>query len=198
MFYSLTGTIVMTDQSSVAISCGGVAFLCQTSANTLRKTGNPGDEVTLFTYLSVREDALELFGFLTQDELESFKLLISVNGVGPKMALAVLSEFTPEKLAFAVATGDSKAVTAAKGVGPKVALRIVNELKGKFNLDEEQLTEGGAQMFTSPPASSNTGEALSALEFLGYSKQEAQRALAGIDQTLSVEDMIKAALARML
>ena len=188
----------MTDQSSVAISCGGVGFLCQTSANTLRKIGQPGNEATLFTYLSVREDALDLFGFYTADELDSFRLLISVNGVGPKMALAILSEFTPEKLAFAVATGDSKAVTAAKGVGPKVALRIINELKGKFNLDEEQLTEGGAQMFTSPPAASNTGEALSALEFLGYTRQEAQRALSGVDASLSVEEMIKAALARML
>ena len=187
----------MTDRSSVAISCGGVGFLCQTSANTLRKLGSVGDEALLYTYLSVREDALELFVFVSEDELSSFKLLISVNGVGPKMALAILSEFTPEKLAFAVSVGDAKAITAAKGVGPKVAARIVNELKGKFNLDDDKITEGGAQLFTEAPAASSASEAVSALEFLGYSRADAQRALSGVDPALSVEDMIKVGLSKL-
>ena len=187
----------MTDASSAAISCGGVGFLCQTSANTLRGLGSPGNEATLYTYLSVREDALDLFGFLTEDELAAFRLLISVNGVGPKMALAILSEFTPEKLAFAVSVGDAKTITAAKGVGPKVAARIVNELKGKFNFDDDKMIQGGAQLFAEAPAASSASEAVSALEFLGYSRSEAQRALTGVDPSLSVEDMIKAGLAKL-
>ena len=95
MFYSLTGNVIFFDQSSVALSCGGVGFRCQTTANTLRDVQN-GKELTLFTYLNVREDALDLFGFSTNYELEWFKHLIGVTGVGPKAALAILSELVPE------------------------------------------------------------------------------------------------------
>ncbi|MBQ2812810.1 MAG: Holliday junction branch migration protein RuvA, partial [Clostridia bacterium] len=121
MFYSLTGTVVHTDETSVALSCGGVAFRCYTSFNTLRKIASTGETVTLYTYLAVREDALDLFGFADTDELDCFKILIGVSGVGPKAGLAILSQLTPDKLALAVASGDVKAITAAQGVGPKIA-----------------------------------------------------------------------------
>ena len=194
MFYSLTGNIIMTDASSVALECGGVGFKCNASLNTLRKVGSAGSKVTLYTYLAVREDALELFGFYDQQELDCFKLLIAISGVGPKAALAVLSEMTPEKLALAVTNGDAKSVTKAQGVGPKIAQRIVLELKGKLSVDVtgDDIGDIGA---VSEASSSNVNEAIGALQFLGYTQHEASRAVRSLDPSLSVEDMIKKALA---
>ena len=103
MFYSITGKVVYTDATSVAVSCGGVAFNCSATANTLKNIGTIGDTVTLYTYLNVREDALDMFGFYDKDELDCFKLLINVTGVGPKAALAILSQLTPNRLAVCVA-----------------------------------------------------------------------------------------------
>ncbi len=194
MFYSISGNIIMSDASSVAIDCSGVGFKCNASLNTLRKIGSAGSKVTLYTYLAVREDALELFGFYDLQELDCFKLLIAISGVGPKAALAVLSEMTPEKLALAVSNGDSKAVTRAQGVGPKLAQRIILELKGKLSVDVSD--EDGAFISESnESASSNISEAISALQFLGYSQHEAAKAVKSLDMSLSVEDMIKKALA---
>ena len=124
MFYSLTGKIIYKDEQTVAISCGGVGFKCFTTRNSLAKLSLQSGDVTVFTHLNVREDALDLFGFATNDELDAFKLLITVSGVGPKAALAILSELTPDAFAVAVASGDSKAITAANGVGPKLAQYI--------------------------------------------------------------------------
>lgn len=194
MFYSLTGNIIMTDASGIAIDCGGVGFKCSTSLNTLRKAGSAGNKVTLYTHLAVREDALELFGFYDLNELECFKLLISISGVGPKAALAVLSEMTPEKLALAVSNGDVKAVTKAQGVGPKIAQRMILELKGKLSVS----VSDDSAVFGEEPAgniSSNASEAVSALQFLGYNQYEAAKAVKTLDPSLTVEDMIKQALA---
>ncbi len=194
MFYSLTGNIIMTDAACVAIDCGGVGFKCNASLNTLRKVGSQGSRITLYTYLAVREDALELFGFYDQTELDCFKLLIGISGVGPKAALAVLSEFTPERLALAVTNGDSKAVTKAQGVGPKIAQRIVLELKGKLSVsvsDDDSADISGVN----ETASSNINEAVGALQFLGYTQHEASKAVKSLDPSMSVEDMIKKALA---
>ena len=132
MFYSLTGKIVYADASAVAIECGGVAFHVSTSLNTLQKIARLGDTATVYTYLSVREDAIELYGFSDQTELEYFKMLIGVSGVGPKAAIAILSTFTPEDVSFSIASGDAKRITSAPGVGPKLAQRIVLELKDKM------------------------------------------------------------------
>ncbi len=132
MFYSITGKVVYSDTQSVALETGGVAFKCNTTLNSLKRIGERGNTVTLYTHLNVREDALDLFGFYTEQELECFKLLISVSGVGPKAAISILSELTPEKLALSIATGDSKAITKAQGVGPKLAQRVVLELKDKL------------------------------------------------------------------
>lgn len=194
MFYSISGNIIMSDASSVAIDCSGVGFKCNASLNTLRKIGTAGSKVTLYTYLAVREDALELFGFYDLHELDCFKLLIAISGVGPKAALAVLSEMTPEKLALAVSNGDSKAVTRAQGVGPKLAQRIILELKGKLSVDisDDETVSVGDYNET---ASENMSEAISALQFLGYSQHEAAKAVKSLDMSLTVEDMIKKALA---
>ena len=124
MFYSVTGKVVFSDFYSIAVLCGGVAFKCLTSANTLRDI-DKNEVVTLYTHLNVREDALDLFGFSTEYELEWFRLLIGVTGVGPKAALAILSEQTPEKLALCISSGDVKAITRANGVGPKIAQRAI-------------------------------------------------------------------------
>lgn len=195
MFYSITGTIVYIDAVSVALDCHGVAFKCLTTLNTLKQIGEKGTTATLYTYLNVREDALDLFGFSAEAELDCFKILISVSGVGPKAGLAILSELTPEKLALSIATGDSKAITRAQGVGPKLAQRIVLELKDKL--------AKGLELSASTPeiqaagiasASGNSAEAVSALTMLGYSQSDASVAVSRLDSTLSVEDLIKQAL----
>lgn len=195
MFYSLTGNIIYSDLNSVAVECSGVGFKCFTTMNTLRKIGGNGDKVTLYTYLNVREDALDLFGFADTYELDFFKLLISVSGVGPKAALAILSELDPDKLALCIASGDSKAITKAQGVGPKLAQRVVLELKDKVkgiaHEDNGVYDLAAAEAATSSAAGS---EAVSALMVLGYTQSEAATAVGKLDQSLSVEEMIKQAL----
>ena len=118
MFYSITGQVVYTDATSVAVSCGGVAFNCSATANTLKNIGTIGDTVTLYTYLNVREDALDMFGFYDKDELDCFKLLINVTGVGPKAALAILSQLTPNRLAVCVASGGTAASACSESEAP--------------------------------------------------------------------------------
>lgn len=195
MFYCLCGKVIFSDENSVAVDCSGVGYLVFTSLNTLRSISGK-QEVTLFTYLNVREDAMELYGFSTKKELESFKLLIGVSGVGPKAAIAVLSRMSSESLAASVAVGDVKAITLAKGVGPKMAQRIVLELKGKMDIDLEE-TVGVSLDAVQAAETGNMAEAVSALTMLGYSRQEAIASLKGVDNALSTEDMIKFALKNM-
>lgn len=194
MFYSLTGNIIFRDENSVALSCGGVSFRCFTTYNTLRKIGENDGAVTLFTHLNVREDALDLYGFYNIDELDVFKLLIGVSGIGPKAALSILSEFTPDLLAISVASGDSKSLTKAQGIGAKLAQRVVLELKDKLGSyrGSEQNANLGAVSAVSEM--SNTQSAVSALVELGYSQTEATLAVSKLDPALSDEELIKAAL----
>lgn len=196
MFYSLNGTVVAVEGSSLAISCGGVAFQVLTSFGTAKKIGSVGAEATVYTYLSVREDALELFGFADREELSCFKLLIGVNGVGPKAALGILSEMSPDRLAFCIAAGDAKEIRKAPGVGPKLAQRIVLELKDKISrsLDATMDFSSPATAVGVISASGTAAEAVTALEVLGYSRIEAASAVAKADEELSVEDKIKFAL----
>ncbi|MCR5484101.1 MAG: Holliday junction branch migration protein RuvA [Clostridiales bacterium] len=195
MFYSLTGTIIHVDKDGFAIQCGGVAFYCFASFNTLRKVGERGAEATVFTYLNVREDALDLFGFYDKSELECFKLLIGVTGVGPKAALAVLSTLEPSKLALCIASGDVKSITRAPGVGPKSAQRIVLELKDKLGSGVGTLDMSeGIKAAGVVSASANAEEAVSALEMLGYSRSEASVAVGKLDGTLPTDMLIKQAL----
>lgn len=195
MFYSITGNVVFQDLSSVALECGGVAFRLQCSANTLRDVDMNG-KLTLYTYLNVREDALDLFGFSTEYELEWFKNLIGVTGVGPKAALAILSEYNPERLALFISAGDSKAITKAQGVGPKLAQRVILELKDKaksaVSAQGEELSDVAA--VSGMEDTSNVSEAIAALTMLGYTKTEASLAVSKTDTSLSVQDIIKQAL----
>ena len=121
MIYSVTGNVVDFDVNTVCVDVNGVAFRCMTTLTTSQKCASMGMKVTLYTYLNVREDAMELFGFYDKTEMDCFKMLITVNGVGPKMGLAILSELTPDKIALSIAAGDHKALTKANGVGPKLA-----------------------------------------------------------------------------
>ena len=194
MFYSLTGKVVHTDESSVALSCSGVAFRCYTSFNTLCKIGSTGETVTLYTYLSVREDALDLFGFADTSELDCFKILIGVSGVGPKAGLAILSRLTPDKLSQAVACGDVKAITAAQGVGPKIAQRIIVELKDKLAPFSAGVSSVGYSDVSHNISGGAENDAVDALMSLGFTRSEASLAVGKLDKNLSLDDMIKQAL----
>lgn len=195
MIYSVTGNVVDFDMNSVAIDVNGIAFRCMTTLTTSKKCASMGIKVTLYTYLNVREDAMELFGFCDKAEMDCFKMLITVNGVGPKMGLAILSEMSADKVALSIAAGDHKALTKANGVGPKLAQRICMELKDKVG----SLAVGGAvetdlSAVSATLENTNTAEAVAALEMLGYSQSEASVAVSKIDSTLSVENIIKQAL----
>lgn len=195
MFYSLTGKIVYSDITSVAIECSGIAFSVTASVNTLKKLGNVGDTATVYTYLAVREDGVELFGFYDNEELQYFKMLISVSGVGPKAAIAILSALTTEMLALSITAGDVKSITRAQGVGPKIAQRIVIELKDKVSkmVPSEVKSENLVQP-SFVVTGSDADEAISALMALGYTNAEASRSVASLDSSLGVEELIKQAL----
>lgn len=195
MFYSLTGKIVHIEENGVALDCNGVAFYLSTTSNTLKKCGEIGEDATLFTYLAVREDALDLFGFHSKDELDCFKLLIGVTGVGPKAAVAILSALSPDMLAVAVAGGDAKSITAAQGIGPKIANRIILELNGKLDAFAGSSAVAGNIAAVKKSTMSYSGEdAVNALVQLGYSRSEAGIAVGKLDGNLSTEELIKRAL----
>ena len=199
MFYYIKGELVYTDPVTAVVDCNGVGYKMGVSQNTLSHLTKKGEKVCLYTYFHVREDAAELLGFYTEAELEAFKLLITVSGIGPKAAMAILSVLTPEKFALAVTMGDTKAIAKASGVGSKTAARVVLELKDKISKTLPVDTETGEVLPESDElVFGNTEEAISALTVLGYSRQEAQSALKGVDPLLSLEDMITAALRKMM
>ena len=144
MIYSVHGKLIAKEPAMAVVECGGVGYACRTTLHTLGQVGNLGETVLLYTAMSVREDAVELFGFSTQQELQCFQLLTSVSGVGPKAALSILSDLTPDQFLLTVASGDSKALTRAKGIGAKSAQRIVMELKDKIAGDATGLLSGTA------------------------------------------------------
>ena len=198
MIYSLRGRLTVRELGFVVIECGGVGYGCRASYSTVSQLGSIGSEETLYTYLYVREDAVELFGFATLQELSCFKLLISVSGVGPKAATAILSDMTPEKFAFYVASGDSKSFTRTKGIGAKTAQRIVLELKDKISaesLSGSVASDAAAiSAVSSGGASTSVTEALEALMVLGYSQGEVAPILGKLDAGLSTQDLIKETL----
>ena len=199
MFYSLTGKLVHMEPGVVAIECGGVAFKCLTSMHTQRSMPRIGETATVYTYLNVREDALDLFGFSSKNELSCYKMLTGISGVGPKVALAILSELSPEGVAMAAASGDSKSFTRASGVGPKLGQRIVLELKDKVK--KMAVSDGGLQISPAEAgvlsASKNAEQAVQALIVLGYTQSEAAQALARLDSALPTEELIRLALKGM-
>lgn len=198
MIYSLRGTLTVKEPGFAVIECGGVGYGCKTSFNTLSALGNTGSEAMLYTYLYVREDVVELFGFATLRELSCFKLLISVSGVGPKAASTILSDVSPEQFAFLIASGDSKAFTKIKGIGAKTAQRIVLELKDKISSEAVKgaVSGGSADFAIVSPAAASTSvsEALEALMVLGYSQGEIAPIVGKLDPQLSTQELIKETL----
>ena len=197
MIYSVKGELQSASASDAhylaVIEAGGIGYAIKTTHTTMMKMPPVGSTAVFFTYLYVREDALELFGFADLEELNCFKMLISISGVGPKAALSILSDMTPQKFALYIATGDSKGFTRSKGIGAKTAQRIVLELKDKIT--NEQVAVGVTdQLPNMEQISSNAGEAISALVVLGYAQSEAAAAVATLDQSLAVEEMIKLGL----
>ena len=198
MIYSLRGRLTVKELGLAVIECAGVGYGCKISYNTAAALGENGSEALLYTHLYVREDAVELFGFATLQELSCFRLLISVSGVGPKAALSILSDVTPERFAFLVASGDSKSFTKTKGIGAKTAQRIVLELKDKVSSESVSGSiAGDADSFGALPqgaAGSAVTEALEALMVLGYSQGEAAPILGKLDPSLSTQELIKETL----
>ncbi len=199
MFYRLTGTLCYADTTTVAVDCNGIALQCQVSMNTRKQLAEEGQTVTLYTYLNVKQDGVDLFGFYQKEELETFKLLISVSGVGPKAALSILSVLDPSQLALAVATGDTKAIQQAQGVGKKVADRVALELKDKLKMDGSGATsQGSVTAAVAPGNGTQAAEAIAALVQLGYNQSEASIAVSKVDQTLPAGKIISLALKNLL
>ncbi len=200
MFYYLDGTVAELLPYLAVIDCGGVGYACKTTNNTLSSL-KKGQRGRLYTYLHVGEDIFDLYGFATQNELNSFRMLLGVSGVGPKAALAILSVGTPETLAMAIVTGDERTLTAAPGIGKKIAQRIILELKDKMAKE----TAGGLDFSGGKGApaaavfASKATEASQALAVLGYSSQEIAAALKGVDvEGLALEEIIRQCLKKMV
>jgi len=200
MFYYLEGTVAHIAPYLAVIDCGGVGYACKTTNYTLGAL-TLGKKTKLYTYLHVREEVFELYGFASESERGCFEMLIGVSGVGPKAALSILSSSTPEQLATAIVTENEKALTVAPGIGKKIAQRVILELKDK--LSKGQLSApaagesyaGGVTIIPENKAS----EAAAALAVLGYSQQEIAVALKGIDMdSLPLDGIIKLALKKMM
>lgn len=205
MFYYISGEVAYTTPNLAVIDVNGVGYKLTISENTFsslpRSVNNEKVKAKLYTYMSVREDGVELFGFISEAELSSFKMLLSVSGVGPKAAISILSLLTPEKFALAVCTEDKKTISKASGIGPKTAARIILELKDKLlkqgNIDTT--LKSGIEMQNAPmPSSGKLSEAQDALMVLGYSRSEAMNALKSVDTSLDLESMIKLALKQLM
>jgi len=194
MIYSVSGTLAYVEVNHIVIECNGIGYSIKTSMTTIAKLPQVGEKTMVYTYMHVREDSLDLFGFSKTEELETFKMLISISGVGPKAAISILSDLTPETFALCVATGDAKRLTKAQGIGSKTAQRIILELKDKIT--KEQIASGvtGESMTGVASNSCNASEAISALMVLGYAQSDATRVITKLDSNLSVEDMIKQGL----
>ena len=196
MIYSLNGILKQNSTNFIVIECGGVGYGCAVSLVTASKMPAIDSPVSVFTHLNVREDAMELFAFFDTVEQSCFRLLISVSGVGPKAALSILSELSPESFALAVISSDVKALTRASGVGAKLAQRVILELKDKISKQSVDFASGEVFAGSSAPVitGGSAGEAMAALVALGYSQSQAAKAISSLDPALPVEEMIKLSL----
>ena len=204
MFYYISGKLAMLDLTYAVVDAGGVGYrltITQNTYSSLPHGASRAETVTLYTYMAVREDGVELFGFGSTEELDAFKLLITVSGVGPKAAIAILSQLTPAKLSHAILSDDKKSISRANGIGPKTAARIVLELKDKI----AKSAIGGIEDTDDTPilntetTSSKLSDAQDALMALGYSRNEAASVLRTIDaEQLELDDIIRLALKKIM
>ncbi len=197
MFYYLTGKIALLDANLAVVDCGGVGYACHTTNYTLSKL-RVGQEQRLYTYCNIREDAFDIFGFSSREELRCFELLLGVTGVGPKAALSILSVVSPDGFTLAIMTEDARTITMAQGVGKKLAQRIILELKDKLGAEMPSAETGGVSL----PQEAQGGKvslASAALAELGYSQQDIAAALKGVQvDALSVEEIVRQALRAMV
>lgn len=197
MFYYLKGIVAQMDAGLVVLDVNGVGFAVSTTTWSQGQM-RIGAEQKLYTHCNIREDAFDIFGFTTREELRSFRMLLSVTGVGPKAALAILSAATPNGLTMAILTGDEKTLTMAPGVGKKLAQRILLELKDKMGAVQELDFSGGTSTVPAALGEDAGVQAAQALAALGYAQSEIAVALKGIDASLPVEEMIRQALRHMI
>lgn len=200
LFYYLSGTIAELEPGLAVVDCGGVGYACYITGYTQSQL-RMGQQQKLYTYCSIREDAVDIFGFASKEERTCFERLVSVSGVGPKAALAILSVTTPDRFVLAVVTGDEKALTAAAGVGKKLAQRIILELKDKMARESAAtgLDFSGGAAVSVPAFTNKATEAAQALAVLGYTSAEVAQALKGVDvETLSLEEIIRQCLKKMV
>lgn len=198
MYAYLEGKIEYTTENALVLDVGGVGYEIYMPTTSLTTLSKRGEVVRVYTYFQVSENAIGLYGFLSREDKELFILLISVNGVGPKAAMAILGTLTSDDLRFAILAEDEKAISRAPGVGPKSARRIILDLKDKIDAEQTiQSTLSGAQTLEE---SSQRNDAVMALVALGYSSSDALRALSDvdIDNNSSTEDMIREALKRLI
>lgn len=204
MFYYISGKLAALEPAFAVIDAGGVGYKMTISQNTYsamppHRSVTEMPMVRLYSYMAVREDDVELFGFISQEELSAFKMLITVSGVGPKAAISILSQLSPAKLAVAICTDDKKSIAQSNGIGPKTAARIILELKDKLKntvIDDFDESDTAA---VSVASGSKLSDAQDALAVLGYSKNEALSALRGIDlNSLELDEIIKLALKKLM
>ena len=203
MIAFIQGELCEVGQDTIIVACQGIGYEIQVPVSVVQSLSDPGSRVKIYTYTYVREDALGLFGFLTRDDLTVFKLLITVNGVGPKAALAILSSMTADELRFAILAEDAKAISKAPGIGPKTAKRMIIELKDKLDLESMIDNHGDSSTYAAgntEAAASVRDEVIMALTALGYSNTEAVRAVravSGADE-MDSETLLKQALKKIM
>jgi Holliday junction DNA helicase RuvA len=201
MFSYLKGELTEIYTDHIVVETGGIGYMLVISGQAMTELPSVGSDIKVYTYLYLREDILMLYGFLDRDELDVFKLLIGVSGIGPKGAIGILSDLTPDDLRFAVLSGDAKAISKAPGIGAKTAQRVVLELKDKLSLEDafEKKQENTARVLGNASGSSVKNDAVLALTALGYSSSESLKAVSKVEITeeMDVEDVLKAALKHM-
>lgn len=199
MFYHIDGKVTNIEPHLAVIDCAGVGYALNTTNNTISNL-KIGESAKLYTYLNVREDCFDLYGFFTLSEKRCFEMLLGVSGVGPKAALSILSASTPESLTMAIISGDDKALTVAPGIGKKIAQRVILELKDKMAKETQNLSFAGTSASaTAPVSGGKLSDAAAALAVLGYGNAEISLALRDIDlESLALEEVIRAALKKML
>ena len=203
MFYYIKGPLAYKDASTAVVEAGGVGYKMTVSQTTINSLPAVGGTVKLYTHMSVREDGVELFGFYSLDELSAFKLLINVSGVGPKVAVSILSYLPPDKFILAVSSEDAKTLSKASGVGAKTAARIILELKDKLpqlgSVSMGDVSAGAAASSTAGGASSELSDAIEALSAIGYTRSEIMTALRGVDTSnMSLEEIFKTATKKLM